>query len=208
MVLQIAKGVKRRECHWVRVRAEVPVDWVPLSSVTSEPFGVVRSGWKLKWSWRIWAHLKRLGSEGKDSIGLRKGLLKKSKGNGGWHLGIGIWWKMLAEREGLVDGVKSWGCRHGWDSGPLLIVTMFFSRKQVRNWKLKSTVGNAKYSFQRTVNAYLCNMQCCFFYKEWRTRLFPLFENPDLRYTNLVTSNQWYAGKCSITGSQKRGTNL
>lgn len=29
------------------------VDWIPLSSVTLEPFGVVRSGWELKWSWRI-----------------------------------------------------------------------------------------------------------------------------------------------------------
>lgn len=35
------------------MRAKVPVDWVPLSSVTVDPFGVVRSGWKLRWRWRV-----------------------------------------------------------------------------------------------------------------------------------------------------------
>lgn len=60
----------------------MPVDWVPLSSVTVDPFGVVRSGWKLRWRWRVSARLKRLGSEGKDSVGLRKDL-KNQKENGG-----------------------------------------------------------------------------------------------------------------------------
>lgn len=70
------------------LRAEVAVDW-PLSSLTLEPFGGVKREWELKWSWRILAHLKSLGSEGKDSAGLREGLTK-SKENGMCHLEMAI----------------------------------------------------------------------------------------------------------------------
>lgn len=47
--------------------------------------------------------INTFGSEGKDSVASRKGF-KKSKGNGGWHLGIDIWWKN-ARREG---GISLW----------------------------------------------------------------------------------------------------
>lgn len=41
-------GADRRECHWIRIRVEVLVDWVPLSFLTLELFGVMGSGWKLR----------------------------------------------------------------------------------------------------------------------------------------------------------------
>lgn len=67
------RGLQRREYHWIRVRAELPVDWVPLSSVTLERFGVVRNELE---------DINTFGSEGKDSVASRKGFTK-SKGNGG-----------------------------------------------------------------------------------------------------------------------------
>lgn len=97
---------------------------------------------------------------------------------------------MPEEREGLVYGVESlrmqtWMrfCAHADSDNGFSPLENKLEGENLKHSK------NAKYSFQRTINAYLCKMQCCFFYKELRTRLFLLSLDPNLRCTNMVTSN-------------------